>query len=252
MNHKSFHEYDNRVASRSHLSRILWVQGYPDRAVMLAQEGVEHALSLEYPPLLCYILVLAACPIAFWTGNMESARRYTRLLLEQMANLSSSYWQSWGHSYEAAMGLSADGGSDTFRQTVLSLRATASQPLYTDMLATIREELAGPEAIARAENGKTSWCAPEVLRAQAVCVLKQGGTGSADRAEAALLRSLTLAREQGARSWQLRTATSLARLYGGTSRAAQAYEVLAPVYGGFNEGLGTADLMAAAALLREL
>jgi len=249
--HKSFHEYDNRVAARSHLARILWLQGYQDRAVTLAEEGVAHGTSLNYPPALCYVLVYAACPIAFWTGDMSAARRYVDLLLEQSKNLSYGYWQSWCQCFQRALDLGKD-GTVGFADRLLKLRTCALGALYLDMLSTLREEVAGPQAMARIEKDRESWCAAEVLRAIACGMLKQGGPAAATAAQPILLGSLNMARRQGALSWELRSATSLARLWQSRRRLAEASELLAPVYGRFSEGFATADLTAARRLLDEL
>jgi predicted ATPase len=249
--HKSFHEYDNRVAARSHLARILWVQGYQDRAAALAEEGVQHGASLNYPPGLCYVLVYAACPIAFWTGDMAAARRYVDLLLKQSENLSYKYWQSWCQCFQQALDLGEDGTAG-FADRLLELRACATGALYVDMLSTLREEVAGPQAMARIENGRETWCTAEMLRASACGLLKQGDGNASGEAQSLFRRSLDTARRQGALSWELRSATSLARHWQGRCRFAQARELLAPVYGRFNEGFATADLTAARRLLDEL
>jgi predicted ATPase/DNA-binding winged helix-turn-helix (wHTH) protein len=249
--HKSFHEYDNRVAARSHLARILWLQGYQDRAAALVKEGVAHGLSLNYPPGLCYVLVYAACPIAFWTGDMSAARHYVDLLLEQSKNLSYGYWQSWRQCFQQALDLGAD-GSDGFEDRLLALRAAASGALYVDMLSTLREELAGPQAMARIENGRETWCTAEVLRAVACGKLRQDGPDAAGAAESILLSSLNIAHRQGALSWELRSAMSLARLRRDQHRRAEARDLLAPVYGRFSEGFATADVVAARHLLDDL
>lgn len=249
--HQSFHEYDNRVAARSHLARILWVQGYQDRAAGLAKEGVAHGTSLSYPPALCYVLVYAACPIAFWTGDMAAARRYVDLLLEQSKNLSYGYWESWRQCFQQALDL-GEVGTAGFADRLLKLRACATGALYVDMLSTLREEVAGPQAMARIENARETWCMAEVLRAIACGLLKQGGSDAAATAEPILLSSLNVARRQGALSWELRSATGLARLWQSQHRLGEARDLLAPVYRRFSEGFATADLSAARRLLDEL
>ena len=77
-------------------------------------------------------------------------------------------------------------------------------------------------------------------------------TADEQRAEASFRRALEIARQQQAKSWELRGATSLARLWGEQGRRAEARDLLAPVYGWFTEGFDTADLREAAALLSEL
>ena len=70
--------------------------------------------------------------------------------------------------------------------------------------------------------------------------------------ERAYIASLDWARQQQAKSWELRTATSYARLMRDQGRAREARELLAPIYGWFTEGFGTKDLKDAKALLEEL
>jgi predicted ATPase len=72
------------------------------------------------------------------------------------------------------------------------------------------------------------------------------------RAEASFRRALEIARAQKAKSWELRAATSLARLWGERGRRTEARDLLAPVYAWFTEGFDTADLKDAKALLAEL
>jgi predicted ATPase len=78
------------------------------------------------------------------------------------------------------------------------------------------------------------------------------GLNGLEVAQAALQKALHIARRQQARSYELRAATSLARLWGEQGRRAEAHELLAPVYGWFTEGFDTADLKEANGLLDEL
>ena len=72
------------------------------------------------------------------------------------------------------------------------------------------------------------------------------------KAQACFERALQIARAQQARSWELRAATSLARLWRDQGKRAEAHDLLAPVYGWFTEGFDTLDLKEAKALLEEL
>jgi predicted ATPase len=89
----------------------------------------------------------------------------------------------------------------------------------------------------------------EALRVKGWLLSLKGDPGAAERA---YLASLDWARTQQAKSWELRTATSYARLLREQGRVGEAYELLAPVYGWFTEGFATKDLKDAKTLLDEL
>jgi predicted ATPase len=77
-------------------------------------------------------------------------------------------------------------------------------------------------------------------------------TPDAAKAEAYFERALAVSRKQQAKSWELRAAMSMARLWDSQGKSQQASELLAPVYGWFSEGFDTLDLKEAKALLDEL
>jgi predicted ATPase len=98
---------------------------------------------------------------------------------------------------------------------------------------------------------KERWCEPEVYRmAGEIAFLSSERDQS--KAEAFFERALSVARQQQAKSWELRAAMSLARLWRDQGKVQQARELLAPVYGWFTEGFDTRDLKEAKALLEEL
>jgi predicted ATPase len=83
-------------------------------------------------------------------------------------------------------------------------------------------------------------------------VLQSLGAANDDRAESAFTQAIAEARRQGSRFYELRAATSLARLWRDQGRGAEARDVLAPIYGWFTEGFDTPDLKEAKAVLDEL
>jgi predicted ATPase len=95
------------------------------------------------------------------------------------------------------------------------------------------------------------WCEAELYRLQGTLLLTRSGEPYAE-AEACLQQALAIARRQQAKSWELRAAMSLSRLWQRQGKRAEAYELLAPIYGWFTEGFDTADLPEAKALLEEL
>ena len=83
-------------------------------------------------------------------------------------------------------------------------------------------------------------------------LLLQHAVAQPGEAEACFQQALAVARRQQAKSWELRAARSLARLWQSRGKQAEARELLAPIYGWFTEGFDTADLQEAKALLEEL
>jgi len=111
---------------------------------------------------------------------------------------------------------------------------------------------AAEQAIERAEQTEARWLFPESLRIRGALLLSQAATGTAAAAEDHFRQALDWARRQGALSWELRTASSLARLWRDQQRVTEARELLGSVYGRFTEGFATADLREARSLLQQL
>jgi predicted ATPase len=102
--------------------------------------------------------------------------------------------------------------------------------------------------VSEAEGTSERWYEPELQRIAGTIALKQAEP-DAGKAEAYFERALAVARRQKAKSWELRAAMSLARLWRDQGKRVEARELLAPVYGWFTEGFDTRDLKEAQALL---
>ena len=100
----------------------------------------------------------------------------------------------------------------------------------------------------RSERTEERWVIAELLRIRGELLLLKGGSGAA-AAEDHYQQALGWARRQGALSWELRAATSLARLLRDQNRSTEAIGLLVPVYNRFTEGFETADLKAAKVLI---
>ncbi len=198
--------YDDRTTTGAQLSRILWIQGFADQAIAAARDVIADAVSQDHAPAVCFALAMAACPIAFWIGDRHASRRYVDVLLQHSNKNSLAFWRDWGHSFDfiwkrrySAEGVPAPG--------IMPGDAVLA-PLLLDLLSTISEEFVTSEVVARAEQGLSVWCAAETLRAEAEILLKGDGPDRMISADSLFRRSLELARAQGARAWELRTATS--------------------------------------------
>jgi predicted ATPase len=106
------------------------------------------------------------------------------------------------------------------------------------------------EALAEVEETEARYYEPELNRLEGELLLASNEAGDS-RAEASFRKALAVARAQTAKSWELRAATSLARLLPRQGRREEARALLAPVYAWFTEGFDTADLKEAKALLDE-
>jgi predicted ATPase/DNA-binding winged helix-turn-helix (wHTH) protein len=236
--------FDQRISSRTMLARTLWQQGFPDEARDCAQQGLALAHSMDHALSLCFVLAHAAVPIALWRGELAVAAEMTELLLKRAEEHSFFIWHAFGHAYYAVL------------QSNVALAPTGSgHPamgwLLLETIATLKEELADVEILARGEYRRACWCTPELLRISAKRSLRPESPDPA-QAEALLLRSLEVARSQGALSWELRSAISLAELRQSQSHAIEGRDLLAAVRDRFTEGFTTADLVRSTALLGKL
>jgi predicted ATPase len=107
------------------------------------------------------------------------------------------------------------------------------------------------DAIATVQTTKERWCKAEVHRTAGNIAL-MGAEPDAPKAEAHFDRALAISRAQKAKSWELRAAMSMARLWRDQGKRQQSHDLLAPVYGWFTEGFDTLDLKEAKMLLEQL
>ena len=138
-------------------------------------------------------------------------------------------------------------GATIYAPTQLSYLATAYTKLgqFDDARRSIGE------AITAMETSRETWFEAEANRIAGEVTLMSPEPDAAN-AETYFERALTVARQQQAKSWELRAAISLARLWRSQGKVQQARELLAPAYGWFTEGFDTRDLKEAKALLEEL
>ncbi|RON53931.1 ATP-binding protein [Pseudomonas frederiksbergensis] len=245
-------QYDQSVASLTILARILWLQGQPEQAWRTARQALEIAIQINHGTSICYTLALAGCVIAQYNGDIATARELVRLLLEQAQKHSVLLFYNWARQYAQVI----DGAEGPAQPGV---------GLVKEIMVTLDGGRVDEGLVARAESGAAGWSAAEILRVRGEALLVEENlleVGCLDErlreqarshsGEAVLLRALAVAREQGALAWELRSATSLARLWQGQGDFRRAYELLAPVYARFTEGFATPDLLKVRRLLDEL
>jgi predicted ATPase len=107
------------------------------------------------------------------------------------------------------------------------------------------------EGLATVAKSRARWWEAELYRLRGELLLRQAAA-QPEEAEACFQQALAVAHRQQAKSWELRAAVSLSRLWQRQGKRSDALELLAPIYGWFTEGFDTADLQEAKALLEEL
>ncbi|WP_026014335.1 ATP-binding protein [Pseudomonas psychrophila] len=221
-------QYDQSVAALTLLARILWLQGQPESAWRTARQALDIALQINHSTSICYTLTLAGCPIAHYNGDHPTAQELLHLLLEQSQLHAVHLFYTWGRHY--AQVIAPD---------------SAPAPLHPDdglikhMVLTLNGGAIDDTLLQRARTGAAGWCGAEILRLRAIDL---HATDDPDTAQALLLEALALASRQGALAWQLRSATSLAKLWQQQGQVQQAHALLAPIYHRYTEGLETPAL----------
>ena len=250
-----------QISARVFLARVLWLQGFSDQALRAAETSLGEATGHDYS--VCYALAFAACPIALWVGNLAAAAHYAGMLLGHSRRHGSPLWAASGSRFHKIVALKC-GVLETKSRLPLSGPNEVAKPSSSFQFLTGLSELA--EALAHTgriaeglvlleaeiESSETSWLTPELLRLKGELLLLQGTPSAAETPEALFRQALDEARRHGALSWELRAATSLARLLRDRDRIGEASDLLAPIYQRFTEGFGTADLQAAKRLIDAL
>jgi predicted ATPase len=256
---------DQRVMVGALLARVVWLQGFPDQAMRTAETSIADARAANHANSLCYALSQAACPIALLVGDLLTAERYVEMLLDQAARRGLALWLAWGVCDQGVLvtkrgdiapglRLLRDGHNRLGEARFAGLRLFAFE--MAESLGCIGQIADGlrliEETIDRCEHTDERWQIAELRRIKGELVLREGAPDAEIAAEDLFRQALEQARRQGALSWELRAATSLARLWRNQGRSADATALLQPVYDRFTEGFETTDLKAANALLDAL
>ncbi len=257
-------QYDQRVVAKSFQAQILWLQGFPDQALRVAIAAVDEAAALGHVPSLFVALFSGACPVTLLSGDLEMARRYTNDLLDFSAM--HGPWKVWGDCYSGAVHIESGNFAEGIRFLSIGLGALPRRAFvhrhvsFLGSLSIGRLRAGDPggamtaitEALEQSERNEDRWYVAELLRIKGEIVLAGIASGAATHAERLFYDSLEWAQRQGALAWQLRTATSLARLQQKQRRTDEARHHLSKVYAQFTEGHTRADLKAAKKLLSKL
>jgi class 3 adenylate cyclase/predicted ATPase len=255
---------DIGVSSLAFRSWTQWHLGHPDAALTDVAQLLGEARELAQVPTLIYALFHVAVP-EILCGKLPDAEDHISELMSLAERHGLLFWKSLGLFLQgwclADSGQSVDavrtlhGGFATYASTGSTLftpifrcvlaRAYGQQGRFEEAIDTLSEAL----AITRRTN--ETWTEAELHRTAGE-LLTLSPRSAADAADEHFRESLAIARRQNARSYELRAATSFARVLLRRDRCDEARDILAPAYGWFTEGFGTRDLQEAKALLDDI
>jgi predicted ATPase len=255
---------DARAGTLARRSWALWLLGYPEAALTDSDDALDAARGIAESPTMLFAL-----PHALLTHILCGDYAQAQADADELAALADSkgamIWKFRGTALQGCL-LALTGKSAHAVQAITagiagcrSIGTTLWLPVYLSYLAQARAALGQfdnarrsiGEAMSAMDSTKETWWQSETMRLAGEIALLAGKRDPAG-SEAYFLRALDVARAQHAKSFELRAAMSMARLWRDQGKQQQARGLLASVYGWFTEGFDTLDLKEARALLDTL
>lgn len=255
--------HDPQVSALTYLSLVLWLLGHPQQAQRSRAAALECAAALKQANLTAHVNVYAGAGLSELLDDAAAVRRHADTVVELAEQHSLNYWR-WSGLFLHAWSMSSQSAApaNARMREALSMRtelgASWYQIRYLEMLAELhlqqREAESGLQVVAEAKalmarNEELMWAA-ELARIEGE-LLKLAGA-SAEIVDGRLRDALSIARNQSARSLELRAAVSLARWWQDRGRTADAHDVLCATIDALEEELATADLRCARMQLERL
>jgi class 3 adenylate cyclase/predicted ATPase len=255
---------DIRVGARSYRGWILWMLGYPDAALADAKGAVKEAREGGKGIPLLDSLYFTSYPLIH-CGDFAAASAQLDELIPLLTEKNASQWRGRGVMHRGCIQALTGRAADAVESIPSGIAACQSSgsilfvPWYVSHLARACAELGRfdeacrhmDEAFAVTKQTGETWCESDIHRTAGEIALLEP-TPDFSKAETLFLRALEIARTQQAKSWELRAATSLARLWLDQGARDKARELLVPIYNWFTEGRQTLDLTRAKRLVDEL
>jgi predicted ATPase len=255
---------DIRVMVLSMRCTALWILGYPEAALADVDLAVKDAREIGHAASLMYALAMTLF-VPLLVGNYAAVTAQADELVAVAEEKSAAFWKVWGRLFRGHVSALTGRASDAVHQitsTNIAYKSTGATLGLTAWLSYLAKTHADvrqfedawrciDEAFAVVNGTRERWWEAELNRSAGEIALTEP-VPNATKAEAHFERALVVARQQQAKSWELRAAMSLARLWRDQGKVSEARELLAPVYGWFTEGFDTRDLKEAKALLEEL
>lgn len=257
--------HDPGVCCRYHAADVLWLLGYPDQALSRSRESLALARELSHASTMATALSFAA-----WFEQRVGERQDVQARLQEGISLATERGfsprqtqASFLHSWLLVERGDQDAGIAQMSKILSAERAKGVSgrwnmqfaALLADAYRQTGQSIAGleivTEALTRASRTECRLYEAELQRIKGELLLTQYTTDE-QQAEVCFQNALRIARGQSAKSLELRAAMSMSRLWQRQGKKTEAQKLLADMYGWFTEGVDTADLKEAKALLNEL
>ena len=255
--------HDTGVGSKSHWAFALCQLGFHDQARRVGAEALSLAAELRHINSQAFAMFYAGLIVSFIGREYNALSEHAARLRAVGQQHGMPQWAAWGKVFGAVSAVASGFYSlalDEINEAISDCEAIQChvfRPTHLTIVASAELAVGNIEqaiattarALEIAERTGEHWLSAETwrLRGDALTALNH-----VEDADECFQRALETARSQSARRFEVRTATSLARLWRSQGKAQQARELLAPVYGWFTEGFDTRDLKEAKALLEEL
>ena len=253
---------DPGIGYLSYRARTLWCLGYPDQALACSQEALTRAQQLSHPYSLISCQVFAA--LVAWLLRDPGA-------VQKHAEAGISGAREQGFQFQEAFGLSLRGwalvrqrhveaGMANIYQGIADLKTAGASALHAmacliEACAQVGRVAEGltvlSEGLTLVEQNDERLLEAQLYRLKGELLLQQSSYNQTE-ATSCFHQAIAIAQHQSAKSWELRAATSLAKLWQQQGKRQAAHDLLAPVYNGFIKDFDTADRIDAKALLDTL
>jgi class 3 adenylate cyclase/predicted ATPase len=255
--------HDVRVSCESFVAWTVLLLGQADQALAHSQRALDRARELSQPYTLAFALH-TNCVFHQLRGDGAILEERAEELVALATEHDFPHFVGSGTCFRGWAMLVVEGSIEeaisTMRRGLATKRATGAEikvPYYLGLLSEghrranrIADAMSLlNEALELVERTDERWYEAELYRLMAEALIAKSDRHDAERW---LCRALRTAQKQGARLWEVRAATTLARLWRDQGRRGEARDLLAPIYRSFTEGFATRDLKEAAALLAEL
>ena len=259
--HRSFAGHDPKVVSDCFGARALWALGHPDQALDRCQRALSLAQTLAHVPTVV-IAAFFAAQIHQLRGESAIARDRAETAIALADEYGLELWSALAHNVRAWARVQhgeVDDGIEELRRGLAACDEMGTRLWRAQFLGALAESLAGnsqveeglrvaAEALALFHETREGSSAAELYRIHGLLLTM---TGDAERAERSFTQALSVARQQQAKSWELKTILSLGHLYRTQGKHTQARKLVKATYDRFREAYDTADLKAARAFLDE-